>query len=229
MCILPSITRRAGLNRIQWCVGSGVNIRYISLIQDGGAQVHHVFFLLEILLLWNNLIIWNNYVEIHRKHMQVRIIIFRRTRWYNSLGDPTRQHEVWRKILLYYVNASWSDQKQNIPSYRGGGGQIFLKSFDGLVCVYKNIVIECQVKVWTVWMLILFLMPLNCRRGRGGGAFVIFSEFNFFVTIYTYKLLQAFPPKASVENSSAQWAIFMLIDNAVFRAQSFYTVFMYVV
>ncbi len=39
------------------------------------------------------------------------------------------------------------------------------------------------------------------------GHFLFIQNFIFFVTIYTYKLLQAFPPKASVENSSAQWAI----------------------
>ncbi len=176
-----------GLNHIQWCVESGVNKGFVN------SRWRHpstsLFFLLEILLSWNNLIIWNNYVEIHRKHMQVRIIIFRRTLCYNSLGNPIRQHEVEGKILLYYVN--------------GGGGQIFVKSFDGLVCVYKNTVIECQVQVWTVWMLILFLMPLNCRVGH----FLFIQNLICFVTIYTYKLLQAFPPKASVENSSAQWAI----------------------
>ncbi len=32
--------------------------------------------------------------------MQVIFIIFLSTWGYNSLGDPTRQHEVWKKILL---------------------------------------------------------------------------------------------------------------------------------
>ncbi len=44
--------------------------------------------------------IWNNYVDIQQKIMQVRFNIFLSTWGYNSLGDPTRQHEVWRKILL---------------------------------------------------------------------------------------------------------------------------------
>ncbi len=43
--------------------------------------------------------IWNNYVEIQWKNMQVIFIILLCIRGYNSLGDPTRQHEVWRKIL----------------------------------------------------------------------------------------------------------------------------------
>ncbi len=81
-----SITRRVGLNRIQWCVGSGVNIRYILLIQDGGAQVHHV--------------LWNNYVDIEQQVLQVIFIIFLSTWGYNSLGNTTRQHKVWKKILL---------------------------------------------------------------------------------------------------------------------------------
>ncbi len=99
---------------MQWHVGSGVNIRYILLRWRHPST--SCYFLLEILLSWNNLIIWNNCVEIHRKNQQVRIIIFRRTLWYNSLRDPTRQHEVWRKILLYYINANWSDRKQRIQT-----------------------------------------------------------------------------------------------------------------
>ncbi len=44
--------------------------------------------------------IWTNYIDIEEKIMQVRFIIFLSTWGYNSLGDLTRQHEVWRKILL---------------------------------------------------------------------------------------------------------------------------------
>ncbi len=44
--------------------------------------------------------IWNNYVDIEQKITQVRFIISLSTRGYNSLGDLTRQHRVWRKILL---------------------------------------------------------------------------------------------------------------------------------
>ncbi len=45
--------------------------------------------------------IWNNYVDLEQKHMQVIFIIFLSTWGYNSLGDPTRQHKVWKKILLH--------------------------------------------------------------------------------------------------------------------------------
>ncbi len=41
--------------------------------------------------------IWNNYVDIEQKIMQVRLIISLCTWGYNSLGDPIRQHEVWKK------------------------------------------------------------------------------------------------------------------------------------
>ncbi len=44
MCILHQHHKASGLKSYTRCVGSGVNIRYISLIQDGGAQVHHIFF-----------------------------------------------------------------------------------------------------------------------------------------------------------------------------------------
>ncbi len=69
----------------------------------------------------------------------------------------------------------------------GGGEQISVKSFVGLVYV----------------MLIWFVMAHNCLGGRG----VYFYSY-FFFTIYTYKLLQAISPKALVENSSARWAFF---------------------
>ncbi len=41
--------------------------------------------------------IWNNYVDIQQKIMQVRYIILLCTWGYNSLVDPIRQHDVWRK------------------------------------------------------------------------------------------------------------------------------------
>ncbi len=49
---------------------------------------------------WCHENIWNNYVDIQQKIMQVRFIIFLSNCGYNSLGVPTRQHEVWWKILL---------------------------------------------------------------------------------------------------------------------------------
>ncbi len=55
--------------------------------------------------------ILKNYIKIHWKSMQAMIFIFRCTLWYNFLGYPTRQHEVWRKTLLHYVNTNWYDQK----------------------------------------------------------------------------------------------------------------------
>ncbi len=50
--------------------------------------------------------------------MDVIFIIFLSTWGYNSLGDPTRQHKVWKKILLQtdpiegWQHASWR-QTQN--------------------------------------------------------------------------------------------------------------------
>ncbi len=41
--------------------------------------------------------IWNNYSDIQQKIMQVRFIILLCTQGYNSLVDPIRQHNVWRK------------------------------------------------------------------------------------------------------------------------------------
>ncbi len=44
--------------------------------------------------------IWNSYIEIQWNSMQVIFVILLCTQGYNSLGDPTRQRKVWRKILL---------------------------------------------------------------------------------------------------------------------------------
>ncbi len=44
--------------------------------------------------------IWNNYIDMEQQVVQVIFIIFLSTWGYNSLGDTTRQHEVWKKILL---------------------------------------------------------------------------------------------------------------------------------
>ncbi len=43
--------------------------------------------------------IWNNYVDIQQKLMQFRFIISLCSCGYISLGDPTWQDEVWRRIL----------------------------------------------------------------------------------------------------------------------------------
>ncbi len=56
-------------------------------------------------------IILNNYVDIQQQIMQVRFIIFLCTWGYNSLGNPTRQHNVWRKTCL---NTNWS--KWHLPT-----------------------------------------------------------------------------------------------------------------
>ncbi len=100
MCILHQYHKASGLKLYTMMCRSGVNIKYISLIQDGGAQVHHVFFSLRSCCLQTLEGIWNNYVDIEQKVMQVIFIIFLNTWGYNSLGDPTRQHKVWKKILL---------------------------------------------------------------------------------------------------------------------------------
>ncbi len=49
-------------------------------------------------------------------------------------------------------------------------------------------------------------MPLNCWREEEGGIFLN-SEFDILI-------IASISPKASVENSSAQWAIFLFITRA---------------
>ncbi len=69
--------------------------------------------------------IWNNYVDIEQKIMQVRFIISLCTWGYIYLGDPTRQHEVWRKTRL---NTNWSNQNWV--------KRIFLPTKSAAVCLF---------------------------------------------------------------------------------------------
>ncbi len=144
--------------------------------------------------------------------MQVRIIIFRCTLWYNSLDDPTRQYEVWS--LKENTSTNWSDRKhiiQRIFHLMEGGTNICQKFWWVSLCLQKH----------SDGMPCTGLKCLNANfisyatQLPGGGGHFFFKIWFFFVTIYTYKLLQAFPPKASVENSSAQWAIFFYLNSSV--------------
>ncbi len=62
--------------------------------------------------------IWNNYIEIQWKSMQVIFIILLCTWGYNSPGDPTRQHKVWRKILLQAGLGNEHKTKLNYSTYQ---------------------------------------------------------------------------------------------------------------
>ncbi len=60
-------------------------------------------------------------------------------------------------------------------------------------------------------MIILFVMP----RTTGRGVFFFFFRIRiFFFDGLHVQIIASISPKASVENSSAQWAIFIQIDNA---------------
>ncbi len=203
-------------------------------------------FLLEILKSWNNLIIWNNYVEIiHRKNQQVKIIIFRRTLWYYSLGDPTRQHEVWKKILLYYVNANWSDRKQRIFHLKGRGDKYFSTIVMGL-CLQKHkdgiprtgmnwvfliidvmergggqIFVKGFLQIDSDWIPHTSLKCLNADfiyyaiHLLGRGGGAFFYLFRIFVDDLHLQIIASISPKTSVENSSAQWAICFSVYNCL--------------
>ncbi len=82
-----------------------------------------------------------------------------------------------------------------------GGGQMFVKRFAGLVSDYKK-----HVQVWNVW--ILSLLCHITVEGGGGGFFKFRIWFFFFFYDLHLQIIASISPKASVENSSAQWAIF---------------------
>ncbi len=54
MCLLHRYHKASRFKSYTMMCRGGVNIKYILLIQDGGAQVHLVFFLQEILLFANS-------------------------------------------------------------------------------------------------------------------------------------------------------------------------------
>ncbi len=56
----------------------------------------------------------------------------------------------------------------------GGGAQIFVKSFDGLACIYKNTVIECQVS------------GINCLN----------AKFDFFCDDLHLQIIASISPKS---------------------------------
>ncbi len=75
----------------------------------------------------------------------------------------------------------------------GGGGQIFVKSFDGLVCVYKN---------HSDWIPSTGMNCLNANfisyasQLPGGGAFFIYSEFDFFCDDLHLQIIASISPKS---------------------------------
>ncbi len=77
---------------------------------------------------------------------------------------------------------------------------IFVKSFAGLVSVYKNT--HTGLKCLNA----NYVMPHSCR-GEGGHFFKFRIWFFFFYDLHL-QIIANISPKASVENSSAQWAIF---------------------
>ncbi len=70
--------------------------------------------------------IWNNYIEIHQKSILVMLIMVWSTQGYNSLDDPTRQLEVWRKILLQ------ADPIEGLKVYR----KKFLPTKSAALCLF---------------------------------------------------------------------------------------------
>ncbi len=63
--------------------------------------------------------LWRNMKQLHwytrYKHVGYVHYAFVHPR-YNSLGDPTRQYEVWKKIHLNTNWADWSNVRHSIPS-----------------------------------------------------------------------------------------------------------------
>ncbi len=121
---------------------------------------------------------------------------------------PTLQNKQHMYIELFYI-INWSVWilillAENIPSYSREWGTNICQKFWWFSLCLQNTVMEmpCTGLTCLNANFIYYATQLPW-------AFYFIQNLIFFVMIYTYKLLQAFPPKASVENSSAQWAIFL--------------------
>ncbi len=72
--------------------------------------------------------IWNNYVEIQWKSMQVIFIMLLCTQGYNFLGDPTTQHNVWRKTHQGEGELHWTDMIVEYSfQFKSGAVRLFLQ------------------------------------------------------------------------------------------------------
>ncbi len=94
---------------------------------DGGAQYSTFFSLFFSNGSWCHEGIWNNYVDIQDQNMHVIFIILLCTRGYNFLGDPNRQHKVWRKILLKTNRSYLTEAFENM---------LFLPTKSAAVCLF---------------------------------------------------------------------------------------------
>ncbi len=126
--------------------------------------------------------IWNNYFEIQWTGMQVIFIILLCTRGYNFLRDPTRQYKVWRKILLQ------TDPFERLTA-----------------CVLGNLIWWWKQNKTQLFNL-GFCSPKKLCWFLLKSQQTIFKLFVF--DDLQLQIIESISPKASVENSSTQWAIF---------------------
>ncbi len=106
-------------------------------------------------------------------------------------------HATFMKIGENYSAHEIRFKKPNKYSSYVGGGHIFVKRLAVLVSVYKNT--HTGLKCLNANVVMLH----NCRGGRG-----IFFIFFYFFDHLHLQIIASISPKTSVENSSAQWAIF---------------------
>ncbi len=159
---------------------------------------------------WCSERIWNNYVEIHRKSMQVIFIILLCTREYNSLGDATRQHEA-DPIERLTACVLAANTKQNCSTYQ--------TKFDSKMTKMKwNYTANMIMSVLGIVCHLILYFPVNqslainlpwaARKNKQ--RFELFEVFLtssadqcslfyylfLLMTIYTCKLLKSFPPQS---------------------------------
>ncbi len=88
-----------------------------------------------------------------------------------------------------------------------GEGTNICQTFCWISCVYKNTVIECHIEVWNA----NFICYATQLPGGEEGIFLN-SEFDLFSFDDLHLQINAsISPKASVENSSAQWTFFVVV------------------
>ncbi len=133
--------------------------------------------------------IWNNYVDIQQQIMQIRFIIFLSTWGCKSLGDPTRQHKVWWKILLnrnsWYLTETFESIHtlflQTISDYYLG-----FWAFLGLKSVYI-LIKTCQSEGFILMQCILGNFQYGCDHNMWNVRIFSLKEYEIIILTYNRK------------------------------------------
>ncbi len=138
--------------------------------------------------------------------MQVRINIFLSTWGYNSLGDPTRQHEVWKKILLntnswYLTEAFESMHTLFLPTKSAAAHLFHLYSF-------KLMIWSARKQYYLGFWAFLELKSVNILIKTG---LYFRHSVDIISTCYVYENRRKWFRSRTCENDASKFEIWFLI------------------